>query len=882
MSEGVALVVGGELWGTEVVLHLVHTQTHDSGIVVLKGDLDLMGKLAGLLGLNGDSGNHENLSSETSIDFTMPANSRAFVLGTQLGSVRLEYVNGSLQEGKTGQAFFLKTSIGSILAAIPGFDESWIKGELELGFSSGFSFRTTVKDGNLSFEPVQNGLYLSAQLEVNNLKTEFIPEKNDPQLPADSEASDKKQELAVNRSFGGVKLHNLVYSLENGKLLVLLQAGLQLGPLTLDFIDLGTEIDLPKLLADPLDAFSFRLYGLALNFEKEALQIAGLFAKNPKKDEYSGGVIIRTKSFSISGFGVYSKEADYHSLFGFLCLNANIGGNPAFYVTGISMCFGYNREISIPSIDRISEFPLVRFAMDTGSAPRFDNPEKAENPLVIFNRNIGPSIPPKKGAFFFGIGVKFNTYKVLDTVALLILSVGEDLEFHLLGLSRLALPAGTTGRPLVFVEMSMRASYSVAKGFLQIEGQLTESSYLFSTDVKLTGGFAFYSWFKDQGEAKAGDFLITAGGYHPDFVKPDHYPEVPRIGFEWRVGSSLFVSGKMYVALTPAAIMAGAAFDAVWNSGNLSAQFSFLADFIIRWKPFQYDAQIGIGIRASFSINTWWISKSFSLDLSANLHVWGPDFSGTADLHARVCGIGVSYSIAFGNAEKQSPTISWSSFKTDFLPPAEQIIQYSVTEGLIEEWKNPETGEQLFLVNPGEISVSVDSMIPITSMEKGPDSLRLTHSSFSIPTIGKSGIKTTLILSLKDANGTDRLENFHLVPKEKNLPRAVWNDSMETDPLSGNATIPMTTSIRIMPKPVKKARSADRIPLITLASNSADAPLPGRSKKTKPTEYADFLLLPDDYPADDFPQIRMEEMTAYLDEYAVTDEKPIPGDHEDN
>ena len=55
---------------------------------------------------------------------------------------------------------------------------------------------------------------------------------------------------------------------------------------------------------------------------------------------------------------------------------------------------------------------------------------------------------------------------------------------------------------------------------------MSNDSYLFCRDARLTGGFAFYSWFKGE---YAGDFVLSVGGYHPQFQR-GHYPAVDRVG----------------------------------------------------------------------------------------------------------------------------------------------------------------------------------------------------------------------------------------------------------------------------------------------------------------------------------------------------------------
>ncbi len=50
-------------------------------------------------------------------------------------------------------------------------------------------------------------------------------------------------------------------------------------------------------------------------------------------------------------------------------------------------------------------------------------------------------------------------------------------------------------------------------------------------------------------------------GYHPRFKVPAHYPRVPRLGFNWRIGDTVVIKGQPYFALCAHAVMAGGALE---------------------------------------------------------------------------------------------------------------------------------------------------------------------------------------------------------------------------------------------------------------------------------------------------------------------------------
>jgi len=71
--------------------------------------------------------------------------------------------------------------------------------------------------------------------------------------------------------------------------------------------------------------------------------------------------------------------------------------------------------------------------------------------------------------------------------------------------------------------------------------------------------------------------------------------------------------------------MVGGRLDATFQSGNLKAWFDAHADVIVRWKPFWFDADIGITIGASYKIDLLFTTATLSIELDAILS------SGTAD-----------------------------------------------------------------------------------------------------------------------------------------------------------------------------------------------------------------------------------------------------------
>ena len=191
----------------------------------------------------------------------------------------------------------------------------------------------------------------------------------------------------------------------------------------------------------------------------------------------------------------------------------------------------------------------------------------------------------KSGEFWFAAGISFTSFALVDGVAVVSVAIGDGLEIALLGLARMALPRPELA--LVSIELGLIARFSSSEGVLWIQAQLTDNSWILDESVRLTGGFAFVTWFAGP---NAGQFVLTLGGYHPSFKRPD-YPVVPRLGFQWSVSTQITVKGEAYFALTSEAVMAGGSLTASADFGSAWATVKFGADGIVYFDPFRYDVE---------------------------------------------------------------------------------------------------------------------------------------------------------------------------------------------------------------------------------------------------------------------------------------------------
>ncbi|WP_437324924.1 DUF6603 domain-containing protein [Sorangium sp. So ce381] len=638
-------------------------------------------------------------------------------------------------------------------------------------------------------------------------------------------AGDSMKWLDVQRAFGPVWFQRLGLGYAGGQIEVALDASLTFAGLTVSLMGLR--------VTSPLSSFSpsFHLDGLGINLSESVLNVSGTLLALPDRGidsaspQYAGQVVVETEAFGVASVGEFSNFQGQPTFFFFAMLDAPLGG-PAFaFVTGLALGLGFNRRLILPSLDALPKFPLVAAALaDTPSKNPFHGKTDPAAALEV----MSDAIPISLGDSWLALGVRFTSFELVHSFALLTATFGARFEIDLLGLSMLAVPSNAPD-PIGFAEMALEASFSPDEGMLAVDGKLTPASYILSRDCHLTGGFALRAWFRDTADASAGDFLVTLGGYHPAFARPARYPLVPRVGVNWRVSDELTVKGDFYFALTPAAVMAGGSMEAVWQSGDLKAWFSADADFLLSWRPFYYRAHVAVSLGASYKVDLWITSFTVTVRVGVDLDFWGPSFAGRATVDLYV----VSFTISFGDSDPSPEPISWSEFKSSFLPkgsaspspsprgarsggdpppiPIDTYCSSRVASGLLQDLSGQKRGDDDpdWIVNPETLVLETHSAMPSTEASyttgdaaNAPRTTPLSGEWSRAVGVGPVAVAAADFVS-RHAISIFRLdgdaEDYHFpvelaaTPIKRNVPSAPWSPSVALNPnlTTLNAGAPM-------------------------------------------------------------------------------------------
>jgi large repetitive protein len=496
---------------------------------------------------------------------------------------------------------------------------------------------------------------------------------------------------------------------------------------------------------DLFDASNWKvdLGGLAISAEIGPLSIAGGLLKSGSGDdvEYLGMLLGRFGVYGLTIYGGYGKKQGTVSFFAIGAVVGPIGGPPAFFVTGIGGGFGINRALIVPTdLSRFGDYPLIQ-ALDPGASPPAD-------PMAQL-RSLGDYFPTEAGTFWFAAGLSFNSFALVDGVAVVALEFGVGFELSLLGLARMALPRPQAA--IVSIELALVVRISSSEGVIWVQAQLTDNSWLLYEDVRLTGGFAYVIWFAGP---KRGEFVLTMGGYHPDFHR-DGYPQVPRLGLQWSVSSAIVIKGESYFALTSEAIMAGVDVKVSADFGWAWARLSFGAHGIVFFDPFRYRVEAYVRISAGITIDTWFGDITFSVSLGARVMVEGPDFRGKASVEVGPCDVTVKFGSFDDNA---TPRLTAGEFVPKYLDEAAtgvaQAISSIVSDGAIPPraggGPTPEppdgTPARPFVVT-AEFVMTVTTTVPATAVDVdgNPKAFQPTHT-LGIGPMGVAKVTPTLTL----------------------------------------------------------------------------------------------------------------------------------------
>jgi hypothetical protein len=274
---------------------------------------------------------------------------------------------------------------------------------------------------------------------------------------------------------------------------------------------------------------------------------------------------------------------------------------------------------------------------------------------------------------------------------------------------------------------------------------------------------------------------------------------VPRVGFSWQLGGDVTVSGSAYLALTPSAFMLGGELDVRFQSGNLRAWLTAGADVIVHWSPFWFDAHVWVSVGASYRLDLLLTTVTLSVEIGADLELWGPPTGGTVTVDWYV----ISFTIPFGSSGPNQTAADWASVGK-LLPATGATVSPTsglttpsgtqsggsttnlmaavpalATQGLgaaamgAAAPAQPSSDGKPWVVRGSSFSFTTATPVPASRIIVG-STYDQTFSDLDVRPLAVTGLTSTHTLSVTDTNDEDVSSAFDIEPVLANVPSSLW------------------------------------------------------------------------------------------------------------
>ncbi|KAF7550139.1 hypothetical protein G7Z17_g5932 [Cylindrodendrum hubeiense] len=647
---------------------------------------------------------------------------------------------------------------------------------------------------------------------------------------------------------GPVAISNVGLKYKDKTLSIVFDATFQLGPI--GFSLLGFSLNTQFETLDKLPIISVNINGLAASFDKSPFTIAGIIVhgNDGAMDYYAGGLIIGFRPYQFQAAGFYgvitlkNSNGSFQSVFVFAKLNGPLMTLAFAEISGICGGFGYNSNVRLPSIDQVSDFPFINSSRLSGN----DNAQEVL--LELVDPSAGGWFQPLDSTYWGSIGMRLSAFRMLNVDAVVAVQFGNSVKLGIFAAAVCDIPSANSRLKLAHAELGIAAVLDFDYGFLKIEAQLSPRSYILSPNCHLTGGFALCYWFDAPlaDRARIGDFVFTLGGYHQAFHVPVGYPNPPRLGISWNLGGGLSISGEAYFAITTKACMAGGRLHAAFKAGPLSAWFDAFANFLINYRPFYFDMSAGVSVGVGFSIDFWFIHIRISVQIGAELYLWGPPVAGRVHVDFWIVAFDINFGDYISKDEKvtlvdfyelvlqDSPASSFASAKALTTGESMEREQQSITASALTRPKNeahnflaesgllnpndePERGQtDPWTVRAGTFIFVAECKMAITAVRTSDSGAPiLQHNEvFSKPMKLTTSMTSILQIQVIHEDRSNPEEDWQFEKYIQMLPSALWAKyDRRTDPRqSGNnvgdllntndGSPPLMTGVRVTaPKP---------------------------------------------------------------------------------
>jgi hypothetical protein len=380
----------------------------------------------------------------------------------------------------------------------------------------------------------------------------------------------------------------LIAGFKNGEIPLEISAALrgELGPFTAVVDRVGVEFkasfpeDGGNLGPMQLKAGFKPPSGLGLSIDGGGFSGGGFLKRDPASGEYAGALeLVFQDVVQVKAFGVLDTRmpdgAEAYSLV--VVINAEF--------TPIQLSFGFtlNGVGGLLGVNRTALHDQLRAGLRDGSMNSILFPKDliANAPRII--GDLKRMFPPQSGRYLIGPMAKLGW----GTPPLVTLELGIILEIPrpavaILGVLRVAVPADDVA--ILNLQVNFLGVIDFERKELSIDASLFDSRLLAFT---LTGDMAVRLYWGENAS-----FLLTAGGFHPDFTPPPlALPQLNRLAISMWAGNPR-LSAEAYFAVTSNTVQFGARVELEYGVKVFNVYGFVSLDALLRFDPFHFIAEI--------------------------------------------------------------------------------------------------------------------------------------------------------------------------------------------------------------------------------------------------------------------------------------------------
>lgn len=315
----------------------------------------------------------------------------------------------------------------------------------------------------------------------------------------------------------------------------------------------------------------------------------GYLEIDKENHRYAGILSLNFQSIDLTAIGLITTKLPNNQKGFSMLVSISVLFKPAiqlsfgFTLNGVGGLIGINRTFNIQALrDR-----MISGAMESIMFPK----DVIKNASRIIS-DLRAVFPPKEKHYviapFLRLGWGGTSIVEVD------LGVLIELPFKgrivLLGSVGIYLPVKE--KPITEIHIDVLGDFNFAEQYIRIDGVLRKSHIV---KLALNGGFAFVlSWDENP------QFLLSVGGYHPRYKKPERFPDVKRLTAIVQKGKKLKMTCELYTAITSNSFQIGFRADLYlkYKGARIYGYFGFNA--LLYFDPFYFEADINLGVSVKY------------------------------------------------------------------------------------------------------------------------------------------------------------------------------------------------------------------------------------------------------------------------------------------